>query len=97
MATCLAFIVFHHTTVTQTEKLCNGIALAGGQSTLVNSEDDTVYLPHGAWYFSGIASNDQVVGLMQNVANDVGCSSCSILVVNFSSCLLKRLKPRQMR
>lgn len=93
MATCFAFVISHHTTPTQAEKLCNGIALAGGQSTLVNSEDDTVYLPHGGWYFSGTASNDEVMDMIQNLANDAGCSPCSILVVNFSTCLLKRLNP----
>jgi len=97
MATCLAFIVSHHTTHAQAERLCNGIALAGGQSTLVNSEDDTIYLPHGGWYFSGIASNDRVLDLIQCLADDAGCSPCSILVVNFSTCLLKRLTPRVLR
>ena len=93
MATCIAFVISHHTTHMQAEKLCNGIALAGGQSTFVSSEDDTVCLPHGGWYFSGTASNDEVMDMIQSLANDAGCSPCSILVVNVSTCLLKRLNP----
>ena len=97
MATCIAFIVSHRISNTPIEKLCDRIALAGGQRTLVNSEDDTVYLPHGGWYFSGSASNDQVMDTIQSLADGAGCAPCSILVINFSTCLLKRSNAPSIR
>ena len=86
MPTSLVVLVSPAMSRDEQRALGERLSLAGGQSTVVNSDDETIFLPSGIWLFRGDASNEDLASRVESLATGSRRSPCSFLVVKCETC-----------